>query len=161
MLKTGPAVLQGHLTEEAFNHFLALHCAITILTSKSLLQYSNVAKVLLKQFVDKFGEIYGNERYTYNIHSLIHIVDDVLKYGVLDTHSAFKYETNLGILKNLLRSGNLPLEQVAKRLMERQYMQMCISDTPKQFPYLSKFESTASLPIYGKLCFENTYLDSS
>lgn len=120
LLKIGPVVLERHLTAEAFNHFLSLHCAITILTSKSLLQYVDVAKVLLREFVDRFGEVYGNERLTPNVHSMIHLVDDVVKYGALDVHSAFRYESNLGVLKSLLRSGNRPLEQVAKRLLERQ-----------------------------------------
>lgn len=161
LLKTGPVVLEGHLIAEAFNHFLLLHSAITILTSKSLVQYANVAKLLLQQFVDRFGEIYGNERYTYNIHSLIHIVDDVQKYGVLDAHSAFRYETNLGILKSLIRSGHKPLEQIAKRLLERQYMQLFVTESPKNVPYVTNCRNMESFQIYGKLCFQNTYMDSS
>lgn len=164
LLKIGPAVLKGHLTAEAYNHFLSLHCAITILTSKTLLHHTNVAKVLLMEFVTRFDEIYGNERLTPNIHSLIHLDDDVEKYGPLDLHSAFRYETNLGVLKSLIRSGNLPLEQVAKRLLERQYMKWTLPNNPhaaKEFPYLSMPKTTSSLLTYRKLCFENTQLDCS
>lgn len=118
LLKTGPVILKDHLTAEAYNHFLALHCAVTICTSKSLLKYVSIARVLFVQFVERFSEIYGDERYTHNLHALIHVVDDVERYGVLDKHSAFRYETNLGVLKSLLRSGHKPLEQVAKRLID-------------------------------------------
>lgn len=136
LLKVGPAVLENHLTKEAFNHFLALHCAVTICTSKSLLKY---ARHLLNEFVDRFGEIYGDSRFTYKVHMLIHLVDDVDKYGDLDRQSSFRFETNLGVLKSLLRSGQKLLEQVAKRLTERQcLMYMCNSVKERVFPYLSK-----------------------
>lgn len=48
LLKTGPVALRGHLTEEMYNHFLALHCAVTICSSESLLKYLSVAKFLFK-----------------------------------------------------------------------------------------------------------------
>ncbi len=119
LLKTGPVVLRGYVTQEMYNHFLALHCGVTICCSESLKKYLPVADALFRSFTDKFGDIYGKENYTYSIHSLIHVTDDVDRFGVFDDYSAFPGESNLGFLKNLVRGGFLPLQQVVKRLSER------------------------------------------
>lgn len=119
LLKTGPVALRESLTGEMYNHFLALHCAVTICCSESLTKYLPVAKHLYRSFTERFGGIYGNENYTYSIHSLIHVTDDVERFGVFDEYSAFPGENNLGFLKNLVRGGHLPLQQVIKRISER------------------------------------------
>lgn len=119
LLKTGPIVLQDFLTAEMYNHFLALHCGVTICTSENLKPFLPIARRLFRSFTERFGEIYGEENKTYSIHSLIHVVDDVERFGVFDTYSAFPGESNLGFLKNLLHGGYLPLQQVIKRIAER------------------------------------------
>lgn len=119
LLKTGPIALQKTLPLEMYNNFLALHCGVTICTSELLSKFRPIARSLFRSFSERFGEIYGNENYTYSIHSLIHVVDDVERFGVFDTYSAFPGESNLGFLKNLLRGGHLPLQQVIKRITER------------------------------------------
>lgn len=106
-----------------YNHFLALHCAVTICCSESLIKYLPVAKCLFRSFTEKFGDIYGKENSTY---SLIHVTDDVEYFGVFDDYSAFPGESNLGFLKNLVRGGHLPLQQVVKRISERDsYEKIC------------------------------------
>lgn len=119
LLKTGPVVLRDHLTLELYNHFLAFHCAVTICCSEPLQKFLPVAKTLFRTFTEKFSDLYGNENYTYSIHSLIHVTDDVARFGVFDKYSAFPGENNLGFLKNLVRGGHLPLQQVIKRIAER------------------------------------------
>lgn len=118
LLKTGPVVLKGHLPEDAYNHFLALHCAVTICCSEPLLIYLPVANKLFREFNHRFGEIYGEENYTNSFHSIIHVTDDVERFGVMDSYSAFPGESNLGHLKKLVRGGNKPLQQIVKRLKE-------------------------------------------
>ncbi len=120
LLKTGPIILRGHLTEEMYNHFLALHCAVTICSSEYLKPYVPVAKRLFRTFTEKFDDLYGAENSTYSIHSLIHVTDDVERFGVVDNYSAFPGESNLGFLKNLVRGGHLPLQQVVRRIAERE-----------------------------------------
>lgn len=63
LFKIGPVVLRDHLSEEAYNHFLAFFCATTICSSNDLLPFIDVAKKLFKDVTDKFGEIYGYENY--------------------------------------------------------------------------------------------------
>lgn len=70
-------------------------------------------------FTEKFGELYGDDNYTYSTHSLIHVNDDVERFGVFDNYSAFPGESNLGFLKNLVRGGHLPLEQVIRKSLKK------------------------------------------
>lgn len=123
LLKTGPVVLQNRLSPELYNHFLALHCAVTICCSETLQKYLPAAKVLFRMFTEKFGDSYGAENYTYSIHSLIHVTDDVERFGIFDKYSAFTGESNLGFLKNLVRGGHLPLQQVIRRIAERESLE--------------------------------------
>lgn len=132
LLKTGPVVLKDHLPEEAYNHFLALHCATTICCTESLLPYVGVAQYLYKQFVDNFGHIYGDANYCYNIHSTIHLTDDVERYGVLDNFSAFPGESNLASIKRMLRGGYKPLQQIVKRIIERESVDMIVEAVPRR-----------------------------
>lgn len=159
LLKTGPVVLKDHLPIDAYNHFLALHCAITICTTESLLIYKDVAEALLLEFVTRVGEIYGDDAYRYNFHSLEHIVDDVRQFGVLDAQSAFKYESNLGVLKRLLRSGNKPLQQAANRIQERQIHELTKPNFEPKYPVLKKFIKYQN--IWKVLQFKDFNLDSS
>ena len=52
------------------------------------------------------------------MHAVIHLAEDVRKYGPLDNISAFPFESFLGRLKKLVRKPSRPLEQVVCRLSE-------------------------------------------
>lgn len=57
---------------------------------------------MLKQkqkFIRTFGDIYGKQFINYNVHNLIHLNDDVLKFGSLDNFSAFPPESYMQYLK--------------------------------------------------------------
>ncbi len=72
----------------------------------------------LQYFAFQFGELYGRNHLIYNVHSLIHLVDDVEAHGPFDTISAFPFETFLGTIKSLIRSPNKVLAQVVRRISE-------------------------------------------
>lgn len=55
-----------------------------------------------------------------NMHNLTHLVNDVQRFGPLDTFDAYPFESRLYGLKRLIRSGNMPLSQVARRICEIQ-----------------------------------------
>ncbi|XP_077551247.1 uncharacterized protein LOC144164879 [Haemaphysalis longicornis] len=117
-----PCVLKGMLTEESYEHFLVLHVAIRILCAKdspnNLVSY---AEELLKFFVEKARseKLYGETVSVYNVHGLIHLAQDARTFGPLDCFSGFRFENYLGSLKRAVRSGNRPLAQVFKRIMEK------------------------------------------
>lgn len=119
LLYTSPIVLKGFLPFALYKNFWSLSVAMRILLSPSLLQhYADYAGQLLKYFVEIFADIYGEEQIVYNVHSVIHIVDDAKKYGVLDNCSSFKYESYLGRLKKLVRSAHSPCAQLVKHILE-------------------------------------------
>ena len=50
---------------------------------------------------------------------LSHLTDDYVRYGQLYNVSTFQFESYLGRLKSMLKSGFLPLKQIIARLDER------------------------------------------
>lgn len=69
-------------------------------------------------YVENYRDIYGEAYMTSNVHNLTHLVDDVRRFGILSTMHAYPFENMLYQIKMLLRQGNRPLVQVAKRLSE-------------------------------------------
>ena len=79
---------------------------------------TNYAEQLLKKFVETYQVVYPGSNIVYNVHNLIHLANDVWRNGDLDSWSAFRFENYLGKIKRLVRSGNLPAEQVCGRISE-------------------------------------------
>ena len=77
------------------------------------------AKELLHKFLKVFCTLYPSS-IVYNLHSLSHLLDDVLRYGSLDNFSCFGFESYLNRLKALVRGTKNPLKQAARRLLEKQ-----------------------------------------
>lgn len=163
LLKTGPVVLQDILPLEAFNHFLTLHCAVTICCTRNLLIYKEIARELFKEFCIRYTEIYGEDSITYNIHSLIHVIDDIENFGVFDSFSAFPFETKLHSIKRLLRTGNKPLQQAAKRLLELQQVDIGNYTEQQICPVLLKPKHGIfkhSLIVYAEIHLKHIALNS-
>ena len=91
-----------------------------LLSSRLCSIYVDFAEKLLKEFVAHSCKLYGPEFCVYNVHNLIHLADDARNFGPLDNVSCFPFENLLGKLKRLVRSPNLPLQQVINRLREQQ-----------------------------------------
>ncbi|XP_026481608.1 uncharacterized protein LOC113388447 [Ctenocephalides felis] len=122
LLYTGPIVLKSIISKDFYNNFLTLHVAIRILSSRdfsdeSLLNYS---KSLLTYFVNGFKLLYGEHLVSHNVHSLIHLTDDVRRFGSLESFSAFKFENYMQTLKKYIRKPERPLQQIARRYHEFQ-----------------------------------------
>ena len=69
-------------------------------------------------FVERGKLLFGERFCIYNVHSLLHLVDDVKEYGPLNENSSFKYENYLQNIKRMIRSGKCPLAQIINRLDE-------------------------------------------
>jgi len=82
--------------------------------------YVDYAEALLKHFVSIFECLYGKCFIFYNVHNLVHLCNDVRKYGPLDSFSAFRFENFLSSIKRQLRKSDKPLQQLWKRYMEIQ-----------------------------------------
>ncbi|XP_035918229.1 uncharacterized protein LOC118516445 isoform X1 [Anopheles stephensi] len=108
-------VFKDFMWEEAFNHFLLYFSAITIFSSTKHHHLWALAKKMLYKFVKDFANFYGRSNLTSNVHNLIHIYDDVDRFGPLDKISAYVFENHLQFIKRCIRSGNRCLEQVITR----------------------------------------------
>ncbi|XP_054746361.1 uncharacterized protein LOC129250792, partial [Anastrepha obliqua] len=128
LLYTGIFVLKDCINEDLYYHFLLLHAGIRFLScEKSFNVESNVANELLKEFVDLFGNIYGDHLISYNVHGLLHLSDCVREFGPLDNFSAYKFENYMQHLKKIINKPNKILQQMFFRISER----LKISDSSK------------------------------
>ena len=70
-------------------------------------------------FVKKSKEIYGDNFTVYNVHSLLHLNEDVYYFQCsLNEMSCFPFENNLQRLNRFVRSTKSPLTEVCKRQAE-------------------------------------------
>ena len=119
LLYTGPVVLKKILTKELYTHFLKLHVAMRILLNPFLcIDQNQLASDLLREYVTQAPVLYGEEFMSYNVHSLIHLSSDALRYGHLDRISAFPFENLLGNLKRKIRKHDKELPQIVRRCVE-------------------------------------------
>lgn len=112
-------MLGGVVEKPVYDNFMLLFSAITILSSPKLCtQYPEFAQDFRCLFVQHFGELYGEKFIVYNVHGLLHLVEDVKIHGPLDSFSAFPSENYLGKLKQSVRKPEYPLAQIIRRLSE-------------------------------------------
>lgn len=147
LLYVGPLVLKSVLKTDLYINFMTLHAAIRLLTSTEFVvrtECINYAESLLKHFVESFETLYGENKISHNVHNLLHICEDVRKYGALDEFSAFKFENHMSSIKRVLRKSERPLEQLYNRYAE---MEFCTSNNIQMTDYsLGKLHSEGPLP---------------
>ena len=90
------------------------YSSVLLSSSISILCTRNPSQDLIN-----YSRLYGHGFITLNVHSLIHLPDWCEQFGELDCFSCFPFESYLGRLKRLLRSGSRPLDQVTQRLQEQ------------------------------------------
>ncbi|KAI9557239.1 hypothetical protein GHT06_017062 [Daphnia sinensis] len=126
LLYTGPAILKesckGKPLEDFYDNFMLLHTAIKILSQPHLCQEPvyNYAKDLLVAFVEECKIIYAEWFISYNVHCLIHLPDDVMRFGYLDNFSTFPFENNMKKIKSMIRKHERVLSQIVRRIAEEE-----------------------------------------
>lgn len=155
---TGPVVLKNTLSPEAYNHFLALHCAVRICSSSLTESYLPIAEQLFKFFAEGCIEIYGEQSISHNFHNIIHVAADVKKFGTLDSYSGFPFESRFYTLKKLLRKGDKPLAQAINRLAE---MDLLKPKKKQKHQTLLAKERKRDLGYYDELFHNNMRFNTS
>ncbi|XP_066587833.1 uncharacterized protein [Prorops nasuta] len=160
LLYTGPIVLSGILEDSIYKHFLLLQAAIKVLVSPSCsLLWLRFAEIAIEKFVMRCEQLYGLYFNSYNVHGLLHITEDVRKFGSLDSFSAFPFENNNIIFRKLCRKPNLPLQQIVNRLKEIDNNAVStIHDYASSVSKIVKCNATIHRPAYTKIKFKNTFL---
>ena len=89
LLYSGPVALQGVISDVLYKHFWLIFVAISNPCGPaSSSQFCDYANDLLSAFVTDVQNIYGSQMLVYNVHSLVHLADDVCRYGPLDNFSS-------------------------------------------------------------------------
>lgn len=119
LLYSGPAVFAGIVHPLVYSHFMLLNLSIRILC-KSFISDSDLslAHSTLCIFINHAENIYGLDFLTYNTHCLLHLVEDVRRFGPLDFFSAFPYENNMTYFRRCCRKPHQHLQQIANRRIE-------------------------------------------
>jgi hypothetical protein len=153
LLYTGVLVLRT-VSEVHYHNFLLLSCGIRILASPALCRSHNaVAKTLLRNFVEHYTSLFGRSMVVYNVHSLIHLSDDVMVHGPLDDFSAFPFENFLQQVKKTVQKANQPLVQAVLRLQERTALAAATPTNP-----IFEFRQEHFLEPYPDNSFHNVVL---
>uniref|UniRef100_A0A182PWM3 Uncharacterized protein n=1 Tax=Anopheles epiroticus TaxID=199890 RepID=A0A182PWM3_9DIPT len=111
-------VLKNRISKPAYDHFMLLFCAVTLLSSNVYRNQWHVADSLLKKIVEQYNVIYGEGYVSSNVHNLLHVYEEVVKFGPLETLAAYPFENALQQIKCLMRNGWKNLEQAINRLSE-------------------------------------------
>lgn len=115
----GFVVLKDFVGPELYKHFLQLFTAIRLVAYPSThLLFADFAERLIESFVGNYGNIYDPKELVYNIHALLHIVEDVRLYGPLYSFSAYRFENHMREINKHINKTNLILQQLSKRLEE-------------------------------------------
>ncbi|KAB0792677.1 hypothetical protein PPYR_14636 [Photinus pyralis] len=165
LLYTGPVLLKDIVSRDMYLNFLCLHVAVTILSTKRYIAVDlDYARSLLVYFVQTYVTLYGKQHVSHNVHNLLHIVDDVARFGPLHNFSAFPFENYMQKIKKHLHKQDKPLSQIVKRMTE---LNSATSDTlpqekPKKVAYNEHNDGPllpgTSCPQYKKLLCENYVL---
>uniref|UniRef100_A0A182HQF5 Uncharacterized protein n=1 Tax=Anopheles arabiensis TaxID=7173 RepID=A0A182HQF5_ANOAR len=78
------------------------------------------ADELLHQFVADYAQVYCQELVNSNVHSLLHVMEDVEKFGDMGTISAYDFEARLHDIRQLVRTGRYSLAQPVNRIFKLQ-----------------------------------------
>lgn len=152
-------ILKQVLDSDAYKHFLCLFCAVTICYNQNHFKFLRLAQELLNSFIKNYSKFYGKDYITSNVHNLSHLVDEVKRFGTLQSFNAYPFENKLQIIKHMLRQGNKPLVQVARRLHERNEVEIdTYSENKLKYPFLKQCNSKNGSTLI--LHFENYILSS-
>lgn len=101
--------LKNIVSDEMYNHFLLLNIG-----SENI----QIAEDFLTNYVEGYPIIFGENKVSFNVHNLLHLVDCVSQFGYLDSFSAYKFENYMQFLKHKIRKPNLILQQLQKRMFK-------------------------------------------
>lgn len=113
--------LKGLLPQNFLKHWSLLVYAIRIFDSDKieLQPYKNATRAI-RHFVLNVEELYGKEFMKYNVHLLLHIPQAVKNFGAVWAWSAFPYESNNSVLRNMLHNSQAIVHQICKSYLRYQ-----------------------------------------
>ncbi|XP_052873358.1 uncharacterized protein LOC128278666 [Anopheles cruzii] len=114
-------VVLGQVGQPAcYEMYCLLHWGVAICNHSRFSSYLNAARRVLQQYVTKHNDLVGSV--TCNFHHLLHLVDEVRRFGPLPLQSSNPFEAELSVLRHevdLAKAGS-PVQQVATALLLRE-----------------------------------------
>lgn len=107
--------------QEVTQHFLLFFISYRLLmgNDNEVTEEANtIANLLLQSFVTDFARLYGAERVSSNVHTLLHLSEMVEKNGPIDNFSCYKYENFYQLLSSWIRKPGHYFIQVARRWVQ-------------------------------------------
>ncbi|XP_039308484.1 uncharacterized protein LOC105207192 isoform X1 [Solenopsis invicta] len=122
MLYIGIVCFKEVVQDYIYDHFLLFHTSMLILVSSVCNTNRNLvfSEIAIEKFVLLCENIYGLTFLSYNIHGILHLVEDVLRFGPLDSYSAFPCENSMLVFRKMCRKPHLSLQQIAARHAEKE-----------------------------------------
>lgn len=133
-LYTGIIITKNVLPKKLYIHFTCLCVAVRIVSDKQYKHMLDYTQSLFEYFVRKFREYYGDQYLSHNVRNLLHICDDVKRFGTINSYSAFKFENYLYTIKKSLKISGKPLEQIANRIIEKRNVEKSFLNPSKDYP---------------------------
>lgn len=117
LLYTGVVFLKHYLSEPAYVHFLNISAAYRVILSTNYDVNNGLerAEKMFADFVKDFKSHY-DLNVSYNIHSLLHIVDCVRRFGKADNFSGYKYEKATRKIQKYIIDGKDIFNEISNRL---------------------------------------------
>lgn len=100
----GIVILKYFINEDHFQNFTALFCAVTICSNSYYTRFIAVAQKLFEEFISNHYLLFNS--ITSNVHNLVHVAEEVTRFGPLPTISSYPFENHLFQIKKLVRSGS-------------------------------------------------------
>lgn len=98
-------------------HWSLLVEAIKILIKNEITRDQLIlADSKLKDFIAQTQQLYGAKSMTYNVHQLSHLVQSVIDFGPLLSHSCYAFESGNGKILKMVKSSNGVVPQVCRTL---------------------------------------------
>ncbi len=89
------------LRNRFLHHFTNANKIKLLSSTKTCYKYNTFAIQLMRHFVSESVKLYGGQFISFNVHCLIHLPLDVLRFGPLDHFSCFPFENFLYRLKKI------------------------------------------------------------
>lgn len=141
LLYYGPVVLQPHLPEMYYIHFLHLNLALRIMINPDeiAIKSANICRGLLRKYVQQFEEIYGEDLIDYNIHYLLHLDDITYKSFAMDSLGGFLYSKQMDVITNTINQTT-NLQNLSKSIIEntKNILENSLNISSSFYPYFDK-----------------------
>jgi hypothetical protein len=156
-------ILKDSMPQDYYEHLINYILFIRILTKDYIDENDiNNSKALINKFVTDFNKLYGTTHLSYNLHSHLHLPDQVKIYGPLNKLSCFAFEGVFKICLDLFFGTVNIAHQIATNLNLKSHVMRdfnpynIINNNLRQFLLdLKKTTSKQNKILYSQKIFKN------